>query len=159
MTTAAPLSTRIESATTHRSIAGPGPTNATPEPEARLQDMIILESCHNTWIFDSVQMQFCRIVKGIKVAGRDVCTGWRPYWGLELDHQSEGFCVYLNPSRTRLVRSWRHTQDCHQCGGGSTTELSLRDEPPTVTACRAPGPSRIPTAISSHRIRGEPAKD
>jgi hypothetical protein len=40
---------------------------------------------------------------------------------------SEAFTVLLNPERTRLIRSWRHTGDCPQCGGHGTAELSLED--------------------------------
>jgi hypothetical protein len=31
----------------------------------------------------------------------------------------------LNESGTRLLRSFRHTDPCDQCGPGQTTELSL----------------------------------
>ena len=54
-------------------------------------------------------------------------TEWRPYYEVHLDFEAEGFTVYLNATRTRLIRSWRHTQDCSQCGGSETTELSVED--------------------------------
>jgi hypothetical protein len=31
----------------------------------------------------------------------------------------------LNPEHTKLLRSWRHTDNCTQCGGHVTSELSL----------------------------------
>jgi hypothetical protein len=93
---------------------------------------VILESCHSTWIFDPSRMQFCRILKAIEVEDRAVPTEWRPYWGLEMDPESEAFTVHLNQSRSRMIRSWRHTEDCAQCGGHETAELSLEDIRRTV---------------------------
>ena len=90
-------------------------------------DAVILESCHSTWIFDTEQKQFCRILKGVEVADRPVSTEWRPYADLDLDPRTETFVVYLNATHTRQVRSWRHTRDCDQCGGHETNELSLED--------------------------------
>jgi hypothetical protein len=88
-------------------------------------DVIVLDSCHSTWIFDPGQLEYCRILKGIKVGNRPVATEWRRYWQLELDTEAESFTVYLNEARTRLIRSWRHTKNCSQCGGRQTTEPSL----------------------------------
>ena len=88
-------------------------------------DVIVLDSCHSTWIFDPGQLEFCRILKGIKVGNRSVATEWRRYWQLELETEAEGFTVYLNEATTRLIRSWRHTKNCSQCGGRQTTEPFL----------------------------------
>jgi hypothetical protein len=85
----------------------------------------ILESCHSTWIFDPAGRRFRRVLKGTAVAGGPVSTGWRPYWRLVLDPRTETFTVVLNAEGTRLLRSWRHTARCQQCGGQATTELSL----------------------------------
>jgi hypothetical protein len=114
------------------------------EGDVRPMDAIVLNSCHCTWIFDPYLLQFCRILKGIEVAGRSVCTAWRPYWQLELDPEAECFSVYLNASRTRLVRSWRHTENCAQCGGRGATEFSLEDIQRVVHMRRAivPSPKR-----------------
>ncbi len=87
----------------------------------------ILESCHSTWIFDPDRMRFRRILKGIEVGERTVSTDWRPYARLEVDPQSEIFCVWLNEEGTRLIRSWRHSEDCVQCTGHVTGPLSLED--------------------------------
>ena len=106
----------------------PGRMSTAPSDLAsRLQDVVVLESCHSTWIFDPRQLEFCRILKGVEVGGRPVATEWRPYWQVHLDPRSEGFTVYLNAARTRLLRSWRHTRNCNQCGGSDTAELSLED--------------------------------
>ena len=93
----------------------------------RLMDVIILESCHSTWVFDPDRRQFCRILKGIEVADRSVSTDWRPYWQLDVDPEAENFCVFLNASRTRMIRTWQHTQDCAQCSVRETSELLLED--------------------------------
>ena len=86
---------------------------------------LVLESCHSTWLFDTTQMRFRRILKGLNLDARNASTAWRPYFGLELDPYSESFVVMLNVEGTRLLRSWRHVQHCPQCGGEATAELSL----------------------------------
>ena len=88
---------------------------------------LILESCHATWLFDTENMRFRRIVKGLELEGHPVATQWRHYFGIELDERSEGFTVVLNENHTKMIRSWRHTHDCTQCGGHVTAELSLED--------------------------------
>ncbi|MGD0746800.1 MAG: hypothetical protein ABSB68_03195 [Acidimicrobiales bacterium] len=90
-------------------------------------NLVILESCHSTWIFDSRQLRFCRILKGIEVGRRRVSTEWRPYWELDVDPRTEAFTVYLDEGRTRLIRSSRHTPDGARCGTDDTLELSLED--------------------------------
>jgi hypothetical protein len=87
----------------------------------------VFESCNSTWVFDPEHMRFRRILKGIEVDHRAVFTEWRSYFGLEVADDSEAFTVLLNPEGSRLIRSWRHTGDCAQCGGQVTAELSLED--------------------------------
>ncbi len=87
----------------------------------------VFESCNSTWLFDQEHMRFRRILKGIEVDSRAIFTGWRPYYGLEAADGSEAFTVLLNPEGTRLIRSWRHTGECAQCGGHVTAELSVED--------------------------------
>ena len=134
MTTTIPPTTQVPSSEGYRTSATPAHAS---EVDGLTKDAFVLESCHSTWVFDPYRLQFCRILKGIEVACRSVSTEWRPYWQLELDPWAEGFTVYLNASRTRLIRSWRHTRDCAQCGGGETTELSLEDIQRVVHACRS----------------------
>ncbi len=86
---------------------------------------LVFESCHSTWIFDERRLRFRRVLKDIAVGEQPVVTQWRPYFGVEVDPLTEGFTVLLNPDGTRLLRSWRHTRDCTQCGGQATSELSL----------------------------------
>jgi hypothetical protein len=87
----------------------------------------VLESCHSTWVFDTDRMRFRRILKGVEVEQHPVATQWRPYYGLELNDDSEEFTVLLNPAGSRLIHSWRHTHDCLQCGGHATGEVSLEE--------------------------------
>jgi hypothetical protein len=89
--------------------------------------IITLESCHSTWIFDTRQLRFCRILRGIAVGQRRISTEWRPYWELEIDPHGRRFTVVLNEARTRMVRSGIHTSTCIDCGGKHTTELSVED--------------------------------
>ena len=102
-------------------------SNGKPNAAHFALDVHVLESCHSTWIFDPRHLRFRRILKGIEIGHRAVATEWRPYWQVQLDAEGEGFTVFLNSSRTRLIRSWRHTCDCSQCGASDTVELSLGD--------------------------------
>jgi hypothetical protein len=88
---------------------------------------VVFESCHSTWVFDTEQMRFRRILRGIEVHDRAVVTEWRPYFGLEVSDDSEAFTVLLDPGGSRMIRSWRHTGNCTQCGGHATAEVSLDD--------------------------------
>ena len=99
-------------------------TDVAPSTDEKL---FILESCHSTWIFDTERMRFRRILKGLALETHAATTAWRAYFGLEIDDISDSFLVMLNPEGTRLLRSWRHVDQCPQCGGAATAELSLDD--------------------------------
>ena len=88
---------------------------------------IVFESCHSTWLFEPERMRFRRILKGLESGSGEVTTEWRPYFGLEVDQQGEYFVVLLNPDGSRLLRSWRHTSDCTECGSHMTGEHSLEN--------------------------------
>jgi hypothetical protein len=90
-------------------------------------DAIILESCHSTWIFDPPRLRFRRILKDIEIGRRPVTTAWRSYARIDLAPDGEAFTVVLNPQGSRLIRSWRHTDGCVQCGAHRTTGLSLTE--------------------------------
>lgn len=105
--------------------AQPGPGGGGSGLSAALTDPTTIESCHSTWVFDTDRMRFRRVLKGTEVGGQPVATGWRPYYRLDAAPDSESFTVYLNPSCTRMIRSWRHAVDCTQCGDHRTGEISL----------------------------------
>jgi hypothetical protein len=90
-------------------------------------NLITLDSCHSTWIFDARQLRFCRILRDIAVGRRRISTEWRPYWELEIDPHGKSFTVVLNEERSRLIRSSIHGPDCVLCGSSPTTEVSLDD--------------------------------
>ena len=90
------------------------------------EDFLVLESCHSTWLFDTKERRFCRVLKGPHLES-SVATGWRDYDRLVLHPDSDAFVVFLDASGTRVLRSWRHTSRCEQCGGNATAELSLAD--------------------------------
>lgn len=89
-------------------------------------DFIVLESCHSTWLFDPAAHRFSRVLKGPRM-GSSVATQWRAYDHLVVHPDSDAFVVFLDSSGTRLLRSWRHTAHCDQCGGEVTAEMSLAD--------------------------------
>jgi|ACXJ01.1.fsa_nt_gi hypothetical protein len=97
------------------------------KPEGQSNNIIVLESCNSTWVFDTEKNRFRRVLKGPDVENSQAATDWHPYYGLELDDNSEYFAVALNKAGTRILRSWRHLDHCHLCGGEATTELSLDD--------------------------------
>jgi len=96
------------------------------EAAASAAEFVVLESCHSTWLFDPEEHRFCRVLKGPRI-GSSVATQWRHYDHLLLYPDSDAFVVFLDSSGTRLLRSWRHTAHCDQCGGDVTAGLSLAD--------------------------------
>jgi hypothetical protein len=89
--------------------------------------LLVLDSCHSTWVFDVPARRFRRVLKGLDVDPAIAATDWRSYERLELSEGSEAFVVVLNSSGTRRIRSWRHVDGCGQCDGEQTVELSLED--------------------------------
>jgi hypothetical protein len=86
----------------------------------------VIESCHSTWLFDTVDRRFCRVLRAGE-APSSVATDWRPYDRLVVEDGTDAFIVILDASGTRLLRSWRHSQHCEHCGADNTAELSLED--------------------------------
>ena len=86
----------------------------------------VIESCHSTWLFDTVDRRFCRVLRTGE-APSSVATDWRPYERLVVEDGTDAFIVILDPSGARLLRSWRHSQRCPHCGADDTGELSLDD--------------------------------
>jgi hypothetical protein len=85
---------------------------------------IVLESCNSTWLFDSENAMYCRVVKE-ENSNQVAASRWQPYFKLELEQETEYFVVWLNEDGTRRLRSWRHQEHCDACGGEVTTELDL----------------------------------
>jgi hypothetical protein len=94
-----------------------------PEPKEQL---LVLESCHSTWLFDGANHRYRRISKGARLS-QQVSTDWRAYDRLVLQDDSDAFIVFLDASGSRVLRSWRHGADCDRCGGEVTAEMSLED--------------------------------
>jgi hypothetical protein len=89
--------------------------------------LLVLDSCHSTWVFEVAARRFRRVLKGLDIDPAIAATDWRPYERLELAEGSEAFVVVLNSTGTRRIRSWRHVDGCGQCDGEQTVELSLED--------------------------------
>jgi hypothetical protein len=89
--------------------------------------LLVLDSCHSTWVFDLGAKRFRRVLKGLDVDPSLAATDWRSYERLEIPEGSDAFTVVLNRSGTRRIRSWRHLDGCQQCEGERTVELSLED--------------------------------
>jgi len=110
-----------------RSGAGPVGAGVPPVGIAGTGEFLVLDSCHSTWLFDAGAKRFRRILKGLDVDPALAATEWRDYERLEFSEDSDAFVVVLNPAGTRRIRSWRHVDNCDQCEGEQTTELSLDD--------------------------------
>jgi hypothetical protein len=81
----------------------------------------VLESCHSSWLFDIPKMRFQRRPKGLAPS---VVTPWQKYYEIRFDEDSNVFLVFLNRQKTRLLRSWIHDENCKECGGNQTGEVS-----------------------------------
>ncbi|MCU1489267.1 MAG: hypothetical protein JWM85_672 [Acidimicrobiaceae bacterium] len=97
-------------------------------PDQQIDDerFLVLDSCHSTWLFDQVLQCFARVLKA-GGAHSSVATAWRQYDHLLVDSSSDAFLVFLDSSGTRVIRSWRHTARCEQCGGEPTAELPVAE--------------------------------
>jgi hypothetical protein len=87
---------------------------------------VVIESCHSTWLFDTADRRFCRVVRN-RTHPAGVPTDWRPYDRLVVEDHTDAFVVFLDATGTRLLRSWRHGADCRHCRGDVTAEMSLAD--------------------------------
>jgi len=91
-----------------------------------------IDSCHSIWLFDTERMRFRRVPKETSIDTPALERDWEPYYGLEISPDTGAFAVALNPSRTRLLRSWRHTESCEHCApvtidDDATGEVSLAE--------------------------------
>jgi hypothetical protein len=92
-----------------------------------MPDVLVIESCHSTWLFDTEGRRFRRVLKGLDLDVDEASTGWRPYYQLDLDSRSDSFMVIVDPTGARALRAWRHVAGCPHCAGDVTAELPLAD--------------------------------
>ena len=59
-----------------------------PSPGPTTPDVLSIESCHSTWLFDTEGQRFRRVLKGLDLDLDEASTGWRPYYRLDLDTRS-----------------------------------------------------------------------
>ncbi|MGH9154620.1 MAG: hypothetical protein ACRD1K_01925 [Acidimicrobiales bacterium] len=84
----------------------------------------VIESCNNTWLFDSKRLRFRRVPRGVPLDLPATSSEWQAYAYLEVDPDSDAFEVALDERGTRLLRSWRHQGACEQCSERQTAEVS-----------------------------------
>jgi hypothetical protein len=96
-------------------------------PGARLSgaNLLVIESCNSTWLFDHEKARFRRVPRGTPIDLPAPDAEWQRYFRLEVDPETDAFLVSLNESGSRLLRSFRHTPPCQQCEPHGTVELSL----------------------------------
>jgi hypothetical protein len=79
-----------------------------------------IDSTHSSWWFDTEELRFCRLPRGVAPAQPPLEREWQPYYALDLSDDG-AFTVSLNEDHTRLLRAWREEAE-------STTELHLVPE-------------------------------
>ncbi len=96
------------------------------------RELLSFESCHTSWCFDIVRLKFKRIPRpqSHHTSATDFAAAqWEDYFDLILSSDSDEFTVVLNSSESKLLRSWRHSDNCVHCFGGATAyeteEISL----------------------------------
>ena len=98
-----------------------------------------IDSCHSIWLFDTQRMRFRRVPKDTSVSSPPLESDWEPYFGLEVSPESGAFAVALNESRTRLLRSWRHTSPCEHCSTDNEIDLDVTGEVSLLPSDRTAG--------------------
>src|SRR5260221_7692878 len=88
-------------------------------------NVVVIESCNSTWLFDHDKSRFRRVPRGSPIDLPAPDAEWQRFWRLEVDPETDAFLVSLNESGSRLLRSFRHTPPCQQCEPHGTVELSL----------------------------------
>jgi len=118
-----PTGARVASAGDTRAL---GPLVGLSGEAAAIDRFVVIESCHSTWLFDTADRRFCRVLRNSAFPAA-VATDWRPYDRLVVEERTDAFVVFLDASGTRLLRSWRHTAGCVHCDRDVTAEMSLGD--------------------------------
>jgi hypothetical protein len=82
-----------------------------------------LETANSIWYFDEERAQFRRVPREAEeVFAR--ADDWEPYYGLEVDAETGGFTVLLDPDGTRRYRSWLLEAE-HPADDDATQEMPL----------------------------------
>jgi hypothetical protein len=86
-----------------------------------------IETANSIWYFDEERSVFRRVPRDAEeVFART--DDWQPYYGLEIDAETGGFTVLLDPDGTRRYRSWLiEAQPAHD--DDATEEMPLLRAP------------------------------
>jgi hypothetical protein len=83
-----------------------------------------LETANSVWLFDEERSQFRRVPRDAEeVFARS--DDWQPYYGLEIDSETGGFTVMLDPDGARRYRSWLVEGHDAQDDEAATQEMPL----------------------------------
>ena len=104
---------------------GAGSSALAPTLRTGGSNLLVIESCNSTWLFDHEKSRFRRVPRGAPLDLPASDAEWQRYFRLEVDPDTDAFLVTLNESGSRLLRSFRHVMPCEQCEAPATTELSL----------------------------------
>src|SRR4051812_20769621 len=91
----------------------PGGANVPVRPQGG--NVIVIESCNSTWLFDNDKGRFRRVPRGTPLDLPAPDAEWQRFYRLEVDPDTDAFLVSLNESGSRLLRSFRHRPPCQQC--------------------------------------------
>lgn len=135
-------------------IAGPaGVPCLALEVELAGRVLRVLESCHSVWMFDVERRRFCRVPRGARLARGVFERAWHPYYHLDVDLRTGGFAVALNESRTHLLRSWVHGDNCSHCSTDQQTGELVLDAGEVDMGPRMPG-RPVPAPRPGRRTHG-----
>ncbi len=97
-------------------------------------ELLYFESCNTSWCFDQQSRRFKRIPRptGRQASATDFAVvKWEEYFALNFNDGSDEFTVALNSEESKLLRSWRHSDNCTHCFGDeaaySTEEISVSE--------------------------------
>ena len=108
-------------------LEGFGLGSTVPGTRHGANNMLVIESCNSTWLFDQDKARFRRVPRGTPLDMPAPDAEWQRFYRLEVDPDTDAFLVSLNESGSRLLRSFRHRPPCQQCEPEphGTVELSL----------------------------------